>query len=266
MLIEEQVSREISILSERIKNLFESHQLHDNSLTKKKFQFDRIIRVECAQVSIHRCEQKWPKSDQVNFRSLHICEIWSLVTETFFLRVKYNQAHQVSRNLSFFCSTSRSRVTLAPRWTLSIRVLETRIFYAFRVRNGSIFLYGGWFSTIECSFQWIRAQWLSLLSLNPASELFGKSSVAPFEAYSANSTKGVSGFHEPLNTLKDLDRWDRPTFWMGTNFDPFVPTSSRFLFVPTKLNADRLAVKWQRIWPPPPPTTTDSGSKSFTWP
>ena len=64
-------------------------------------------------------------------------------------------------------------------------LLETRIFYAFRVRNGSKFLYGGWFSTIECSFKWIGAQLLSLLPLNPASEPLGKSSVATFEAYSA---------------------------------------------------------------------------------
>ena len=75
MLIEEQVSREISILSEPIENLFESHQLHDNSITKKSFQIDRITCLECAQFSIQRCEQNDRKSDQVNFESLHICEI-----------------------------------------------------------------------------------------------------------------------------------------------------------------------------------------------
>ena len=181
MLIEEQVSREISILSERIKNLFESHQLHDNSITKKSFRSigSLVWNVRSFQFSDANRMTENPIKWILKVCTFARFDRWW--PKTFFCdgnTTKFTRFQGIYRSSALLRDLA---------WHL---LLDERCQFAcskqgFSMRLELGIVYGGWFSTIECSFKWIRAQWLSLLPLNPASELFGKSSVATFEAYSA---------------------------------------------------------------------------------
>ena len=112
------------------------------------------------------------------FKTFDIWDNWFDRPTTFFLHWIYHKDDRLWRKLRSNRSYSRSRVIFAPRWTLSIRLLSTGklVRLGSEMRLDSIWwMVFDYSSVLSDGFEPNNS---SLLSRNPVSKLFGKSSVA----------------------------------------------------------------------------------------